>query len=53
MSLIAATTSAIIPGKNIIAHAREQMHMDNTTLVDTIHKMQLLSAFAVFATDVR
>ncbi len=37
MSLIAATASATLPGKNIIAHAREQMQRDSTKLAaDTI-----------------
>ena len=36
MSLIAATISAMLPGKNIMAHAREHMQIDSTKLADSM-----------------
>jgi hypothetical protein len=48
MSLIAATISAMLPGKNIMAHAREHMQIDSTKLADTMSQ-QLFSTVSVLA----
>ena len=52
MSLIAATISAMLPGKNIMAHAREHMQIDSTKLADTMLQQPFfLTVSAVFDKD--